>query len=131
MLFWQMYGRTGPRKVAWEGWVHARNGTGKHRGFGPTAATAIINGVEAWAQYWRMPGAASVKWPQGWLNERRWEDPPPVAALAIARSATKGSMAAGRARLRAVEARAANHGLPPYPANHGLPAPEGPQGRLL
>lgn len=76
-VFWEMYGKVGPRKVAWEGWHLARTGTGKHKRYGPASAQAIIDGLERWVSYWRQPGATRVKWPQGWLTERRWEDEPP------------------------------------------------------
>lgn len=130
MLFWELYARTGPRKVAWECWQAARAGTGKHRGYGPAPAEVIIAGLEAWAAYWRQPGAAAVKWPQGWLNERRWEDAPPNTTLAIQQPASRSASAMAHLRARAAASRP-NHGLPAYPSNHGLPAPEGPQGRLL
>lgn len=74
--FWQMYGRIGPKQVARQSWERA-----VFPGRGKSAAdpAAILDGLERWVRYWRQPGAASVKWPQGWLNERRWEcDPPPL-----------------------------------------------------
>lgn len=74
--FWQLYGRTGPKKKARECWNRAR-----------TKATAdeIIAGLKRWVEYWSTPGAASIKWPQGWLNEERWRDEPPFVALHIDR----------------------------------------------
>ena len=74
--FWQLYGRTGPKKKARECWNRAR-----------TKATAdeIIDGLKRWVEYWSTPGAAAIKWPQGWLNEERWRDEPPFVALHIDR----------------------------------------------
>jgi hypothetical protein len=69
MLFWQTYGRVGPRKVAWECWRKARR---------KAEGADIIAGLERWVAYWRTPGASAVKWPQGWLNEERWNDEPPT-----------------------------------------------------
>lgn len=72
--FWQMYGRVGPRLVAMECWLRrVRDGADPD---------AILDGLEAWCVYWRSPGAAKVKWPQGWLNERRWLDSPPPVSVA-------------------------------------------------
>lgn len=70
-LFWQMYGRVGSKKVALEHWLKAvKSGA---------TPDEILNGLEPWVVYWKQPGAANIKWPQGWLNERRWEGaPPPV-----------------------------------------------------
>lgn len=92
MQFWEMYGRCGPRKVAWETWC-------KHVAAG-ASPDAILEGLARWVAYWLTPGVASVKWPQGWLNERRWEDDPPVAVLSSQRpqSHTDGIMARMRQR---------------------------------
>ena len=79
--FWTMYGRVGPRKVAWECWRRAmKNGA---------EPEDILDGLERWVAYWRTPGAAKVKWPQGWLNEERWKDPPPTAVAAVTRPVSK------------------------------------------
>lgn len=76
MLFWETYGKVGPRLKAWECWVKARR---------IASAAEIQAGLEAWCAYWRSPGAANVKWPQGWLNERRWEDDPPTLLREVQR----------------------------------------------
>lgn len=68
-LFWATYGKVGPRKKAHECWLRARK---------ISSAAEIQAGLEAWCAYWRSPNAANVKWPQGWLNEERWKDDPPV-----------------------------------------------------
>lgn len=96
MCFWQMYGRVGPRKVAWECWQRARR---------KAPAEAIIAGLERWVVYWQQPGAAAVKWPQGWLNEERWNDEPPFRLIGLQRPATATAsavahVAARRAQLR-------------------------------
>lgn len=70
-LFWVTYGRTGPKKVARQCWDKAVKKAG-----GPAPIQA---GLEKWVAYWKRPNAASVKWPQGWLNEERWKDDPPGA----------------------------------------------------
>lgn len=75
--FWEMYGRVGPRSKAWECWLKARKSG--------ASGEDIISGLEKWVAYWKQPGAASVKWPQGWLNDRRWEDEPPTGLLHLQR----------------------------------------------
>lgn len=79
VTFWTMYGGVGPRLKAWECWQRAR----RH-----AAAEDIIAGLEKWVQYWQMPGAAAVKWPQGWLNDRYWENDPPTFLTRIQRPQT-------------------------------------------
>jgi len=74
--FWQLYGRTGPKKKARECW---------NRAIKKDTADNIIAGLRRWVEYWATPGAASIKWPQGWLNEERWRDEPPFVALHIDR----------------------------------------------
>jgi hypothetical protein len=68
--FWVTYGRVGPRKVARERWLAAVK-----KGADPAD---ILAGLRLWVRYWDSPGSAKIKWPQGWLNERRWEDAPPA-----------------------------------------------------
>jgi hypothetical protein len=67
--FWQMYGRVGSKQIARDHWLKVVKS-----GVNPND---ILDGLEAWVVYWKKPGAANVKWPQGWLNERRWEGAPP------------------------------------------------------
>lgn len=88
-LFWATYGKVGPRKKARECWMKAvKNGADP---------AAIQRGLEAWCQYWRSPGAANVKWPQGWLNEERWKDDPPVLLATVQnRPVNKGLEAVAR-----------------------------------
>lgn len=74
-LFWETYGRLGPKKKAWECWRRARK---------KSPAAEIQAGLEAWCAYWRSPGATKPKWPQGWLNEERWRDDPPWILRAVA-----------------------------------------------
>jgi hypothetical protein len=89
--FWVMYGRVGPRLKARECWMRAVKG-----GADPDA---ILNGLEAWVSYWKTPNAASVKWPQGWLSERRWEDAPPVVLSVVQnRTVSKGRAALDKYR---------------------------------
>jgi hypothetical protein len=66
--FWAGYGRVGPKKKAREGWDRALK---------KADPQTIIDGLARWTAYWAMPGAAKVKWPQGWLSEERWNDTPP------------------------------------------------------
>jgi hypothetical protein len=89
--FWVMYGRVGPRLKARECWMRAVKA-----GADPDA---ILNGLEAWVSYWKTPNAASVKWPQGWLSERRWEDAPPVLLSVVQnRTVSKGRAALDKYR---------------------------------
>jgi DNA-binding transcriptional ArsR family regulator/ribosomal protein S11 len=67
--FWATYGRVGPKKDARKGYEAARK---------KASAIEIQQGLERWVAYWAQPGAAKVKWPQGWLTEERWNDDPPV-----------------------------------------------------
>jgi DNA-binding transcriptional ArsR family regulator len=69
--FWVAYGKVGPKKKARECWLKALAKTGGD-------PEPILQGVRAWREYWDTPGAANVKWPQGWLNEERWNDQPPA-----------------------------------------------------
>ena len=89
--FWQAYGRTGPKKKARECW---------NRAIRKASPDEILDGLLKWAEYWRTPGAASVKWPQGWLNEERWNDEPPHVALAVSSRTESKSTAALRAAQR-------------------------------
>lgn len=68
-LFWATYGRIGPKKVARQCWNKALK---------KASADEIMTGLDRWVEYWQKPGAANVKWPQGWLNEERWTCEPPV-----------------------------------------------------
>jgi hypothetical protein len=95
LQFWEMYGRTGPRKVAYEGWCRALAS-----GADPQA---ILDGLEKWVRYWVTPGAARIKWPQGWLSERRWEDEPPVAVLAAQGPAHGTDQLLARMRAKAAQ----------------------------
>ena len=70
-LFWATYRRIGPKKKAKECWKRARK---------KASAEEIQHGLEQWMLYWDSPRAASIKWPQGWLNEERWNDEPPWPA---------------------------------------------------
>jgi DNA-binding transcriptional ArsR family regulator len=74
--FWSAYGRVGPKKKARECWLKALKKTGGD-------PEPILNGVVAWRAYWDTPGAANVKWPQGWLTEERWNDPPPQTSSTL------------------------------------------------
>src|SRR5262245_40756564 len=67
---WTAYGRVGAKKKARECWDRATR---------RAHPDAILAGLLRWKEYWDSPGAAQVKWPQGWLNEDRWcDDPPPI-----------------------------------------------------
>jgi len=68
-LFWVTYHRTGPKKVAHACWQSAVK---------KDSPDAIQAGLERWIAYWDSPDATKIKWPQGWLNEERWRDDPPV-----------------------------------------------------
>lgn len=73
--FWALYGRVGPRKKAHECFLRALRVT-------KGDPEPILTGLRAWRAYWDTPGAAKVKWPQGWLSEQRWNDiPPPIQGL--------------------------------------------------
>lgn len=67
-LFWSAYRRTGSKKKARECW---------NRAITKASAESILQGLLSWMRYWDTPGAAKMKWPQGWLNEERWNDEPP------------------------------------------------------
>jgi hypothetical protein len=82
--FWKTYQRTGPKKVAKECWTKARQ---------KDSAENILAGLMAWVAYWNVPGASQMKWPQGWLNEERWNDVPPSVTTAAPRNATQRSQA--------------------------------------
>jgi DNA-binding transcriptional ArsR family regulator len=69
--FWALYRKTGPKKVAHRGWEKAIKA-------GATP-DELIEGLQRWMAYWESPGAAKIKWPQGWFTEERWKDSPPVA----------------------------------------------------
>ncbi len=77
-LFWGTYRRTGPKKKAKECWLRAIK---------RDAPESIQAGLEAWVAYWDTPGSAQIKWPQGWLNEDRWQDTPPAVATGNSRAA--------------------------------------------
>jgi hypothetical protein len=89
-VFWALYGRIGSKVVAKQAWTKAI-ATG-------AAPQDIIEGLEKWIGYWKSPGAAKVKWPQGWLNERRWEVDPPMALAQVQRPVNKGLASVARAR---------------------------------
>jgi hypothetical protein len=114
MRFWQLYGRVGPRKKAWEFWQEARVKADPEQ---------IIAGLERWVAYWRTPGASAVKWPQGWLREERWRDDPPTFLCRMQRPTNALEQAVGRAR----QARASNGPTVPARALNGSAAPV-PQG---
>ena|SRR6478735_7402227 len=103
MRFWQTYGRVGPRKVAWQCWLKAVR---------KAAPADIIAGLERWVTYWQQPGASAVKWPQGWLNEERWNDDPPTFLCRLQRPATALDHAVGRAQ----QARGLNGSATPIPS---------------
>lgn len=136
-VFWQMYGRVGPRLKAWEVWQDVRAGRKRHKPFGPASPQDIINGLERWVTYWRTPGASRVKWPQGWLNDRRWEDDPP--SFLAGRGANGQVLLMSHVRAR--RAQAAQSGVAAavvgdiMVSSHVQPSlqpPDGPvQGRLL
>jgi hypothetical protein len=42
---------------------------------------AIIAGLEAWVPYWRSPGASKAMYAQGFLNQDKWDTPPPPIAV--------------------------------------------------
>lgn len=71
--FWQMYGKVGPKKVARQCFERA-----VRRGNDPET---ILAGTERWVAYWRSPGAASQKWPQGFLNQDYFLDEPPAVRV--------------------------------------------------
>jgi hypothetical protein len=84
--FWLMYGRVGPKKVAKQCYAKARKKASRDE---------IMTGLEHWISYWQSPGAANVKWPQGWLNEERWKDEPPMLLAVVQnRPAVSPGMAA-------------------------------------
>jgi hypothetical protein len=87
-LFWETYGKIGPRKKALECWSTARRRDN---------AANIQSGLESWVEYWQSPGSAAIKWPQGWLNNDTWKDNPPQvrqasAPLSKSTSALKAAM---------------------------------------
>jgi hypothetical protein len=82
--FWKTYKRTGPKKVAHACWRAAIK---------KDSPENILAGLMAWVAYWNIPGSAQMKWPQGWLNEERWNDVPPSVAITAPRNATQRSQA--------------------------------------
>lgn len=90
-VFWGVYGRPGSKQVARKFWNQARK---------TATASEIQQGLDRWKVYWALPGAAKMKWPQGWLRERRWEATPPPIQLSTATSASS-HMDAIRRRLGA------------------------------
>jgi hypothetical protein len=68
--FWVTYDRTGSKQTAREYWIKALKVTGGD-------PEPIQAGLERWMAYWRSPGAAKMKWPQGWLRKKTWEGNPP------------------------------------------------------
>ena len=87
-LFWSTYRRTGPKKKARECWLKATK---------KADPGIILAGLIDWMDYWDSPGAASMKWPQGWLNNETWNDEPPFAA---ARKPKQSSMMDSITRIR-------------------------------
>lgn len=69
-LFWVAYGRTGSKKDARKAWDKAIT---------KDSAENIQAGLDKWVSYWETPGAASKKWPQGFLNSEYWLSDPPTA----------------------------------------------------
>lgn len=80
--FWQLYDRTGPRKKAKECWDAALR-----RGHSPET---ILAGLARWVAYWRSPGSAAVKWPQGFLNQEYFLELPPQIRSTGERKAMPG-----------------------------------------
>ena len=78
--FWAIYERTGPKKKARECW---------NRAITKAPSENILAGLIDWMAYWNTPGAASMKWPQGWLNEERWNDTPPAVKRPTATAAER------------------------------------------
>ena len=78
--FWTMYGKVGPRKKALQCFEAAVK-----RGNDPET---IIVGLRKWLTYWEQPGAAAMKWPQGFLNQDYFLDEPP--AVRVERKAMPG-----------------------------------------
>lgn len=68
-VFWETYGKIGPRKVARDCWEKAIK-----RG---ATAVQLQVALVRWRDYWSKPGASSIKWPQGWLNNDYWANDPP------------------------------------------------------
>ena len=89
-IFWDEYGRLGPRKKALECWKKAID---------KDTPENIISGLRAWLAYWQHPDAAKQKWPQGWLNEERWRDEPPrLRPAAIRLSGAEAAIAEHRGK---------------------------------
>jgi hypothetical protein len=80
--FWTLYGKVGPRKKARECFVAA-----VRRGHDPNV---IIFGLDRWVTYWQQPGAAAMKWPQGFLNQEYFLDAPPPINVPTQRKAMPG-----------------------------------------
>jgi len=80
--FWTLYGKIGPRKKAHECFVAA-----VRRGHDPNV---IIAGLVRWVEYWDSPGAAAMKWPQGFLNQEYFLDAPPAPRVDVQRKAMPG-----------------------------------------
>lgn len=100
-LFWETYGKVGPRKVARRCWDKATR----------TVSPQIVQaGLERWVEYWLLPDSAKVKWPQGWLSDERWDDEPPFKLAAVESRSEAPGMGALRRR-----AAAATQQRPPAP----------------
>jgi hypothetical protein len=66
--FWRAYPVHKGKRPAEKAWANAIKGTDPG---------AIIAGAERYAEELAThPNPPSPKWPQGWLNDRRWEDEP-------------------------------------------------------
>ena len=77
--FWQAYPRKVAKPRARKAWLRQR--ADEH-------ADDVLAGVAAWAAsaQWRKDAGAFVPHPATFLNDRRWEDPPPAATTASARA---------------------------------------------
>lgn len=81
-VFWATYGKVGPRKKAHECFMAAIR-----RGHEPDV---IVAGLRRWMAYWNSPGAAAMKWPQGFLNQEYFADEPPAPRVDVQRKAMPG-----------------------------------------
>ena len=69
--FWSIYGNLAGsgKKKSRECWDAAMK-----RGDDPEL---ILEGLRAWVVYWRTPDASKAMYAQGFLNQGKWETPPP------------------------------------------------------
>ena len=80
--FWQLYDKTGPRKKAQQCFEAAVK-----RG---NTCEQIVDGLRKWVWYWKQPGSAAMKWPQGFLNQEYFNDEPPAVRTEVVRKAMPG-----------------------------------------